>query len=96
MRAAERMTPSTISKLWMLPAAVELHDAAQDEAVFVGAQAADVGRELLRQHGDGAIGKVDAGAAEAGFEVECGAGADVFGHVGDVDLELVTRRACLA
>ena len=36
---------------------IELHDATEDEAVFVRAKAADVGREFLRQHGDGAIGK---------------------------------------
>ncbi len=83
------MTPSTISKLSMRPAAIELHDATEDEAVFVGAQAADVGRELLRQHGDGAIGEVDAGAAQAGFEIESGVGLNVLGHVGDVDLEFV-------
>ena len=74
---------------------VELHDAAEDEAVFVGAQAADVGRELLRQHGNGAIGEVDAGAAQAGFEIEGRAGADVLGHVGDVDLELIAAIGAL-
>ncbi len=68
---------------------VELHDATQDQAVFVGAQAADIGRELLRQHGDGAVGEVNAGAAQAGFKIESGSGADVFGYVGDVNLELV-------
>ena len=40
------------------------------------------------EHGDGAVGEVDGGAAEAGFEVERGAGADVVADVGDVDLEL--------
>ena len=71
------MTPSTISKLSMLRGGVELHDATEDEAVFVGAQAADIGRKLLRQHGDGAVGEVDAVAAEAGFEIERGAGQNV-------------------
>ena len=50
--------------------AVELHDAGEDEAIFRGTQAADVGGELLRQHGDGAIGEVDGGAAQTGFKVE--------------------------
>ncbi len=50
--------------------AVDLHDAGEDEAVFVRAEAADVGGELLREHGDGAIGEVDGGAAQAGLEVE--------------------------
>ena len=96
MRAAERMTPSTISKLSDAPSRVELHDAAEDEAVFVRAQAADVGGELLGQHGDGAIGKVDAGAAQARFEIEVGARADILGDVGDVDLELVAAVGALA
>ncbi len=45
-------------------------------------------RERGGQHGDGAVGKVDRGAAEPGFEVERGAGHDVVADVGDVDLEL--------
>ena len=68
---------------------VDVHEAAENEAVFVGAKAADVGGELLRQHGDGAVGEVDGVAAQAGFEVEIGAGEDVFGDVGDVYLELI-------
>ena len=68
---------------------IKLHDATEDQAVFMGAKAADVGGEFLRQHGDGAIGKVDAVAAQTGFQIEGGVGLDVFGHVGDVDLELV-------
>ena len=79
----------------MRPSAVELHEAAEDEAVFAGAQAADVGGELLREHGDGAVGEVDAGAAQAGFEIEIGAGANVFGDVGDVDLQLVAAVGAL-
>ncbi len=79
----------------MRPSAVELHEAAEHEAVFAGAQAADVGGELLRQHGDGAVGEVDAGAAQAGFEIEIGAGANVFGDVGDVDLQLVAAVGAL-
>ena len=69
---------------------IELHDATEDETVFLRAQAADAGRKLLRQHGDGAIGKVDAVAAQAGFEIERGVELNVFGHVGDVDLEFVS------
>ena len=74
---------------------VELHEAAQDEAVFVGAQAADVGRKLLGQHGNGAIGKVDAGAAQACFEIEIGACAHILGHIGDVHLEFVAAVSAL-
>ena len=79
----------------MRPVGVELHDAAQHQAVFAGAQAADVGGELLRQHGNGAIGEVDAGSAQARFEIEIGAGAHVLGHVGDVDLQLVAAVGAL-
>ena len=68
---------------------IELHDATEHEAVFVRAKAADVCGELLRQHGDGAIGKVDTVAAQTGFEIKRGVGLDIFGHVGDVDLKLV-------
>ena len=69
-------------------AGVDVHEAGEDEAVFVGAKAADVGRELLREHGDGAVGEVDGVAAQACFEVERGAGMDVVGDVGDVDLKM--------
>ena len=65
------------------------------QPVFAGTQAADVGRELLRQHGNGAVGKVDAGAAQARFEVEIGAGAHIFGHIGDVHLQLVAAVGAL-
>ncbi len=66
---------------------IDFHDAGEDEAIEVRAQAADVGREFQRQHGDGAVGEVDAGAAEAGFLIERAVGRDVLGDVGDVDLE---------
>ena len=68
---------------------IELHDATEDQSVFVRTQATDICGELLRQHGDGAIGKVDAVPAQAGFEIEARVRLDVFGHVGDVDLQLV-------
>ncbi len=66
---------------------IDFHDAGEDEAVEVRAQAADVGREFERKHGHGAVGKVDAGAAQAGFLIERGVGRDVLRDVGDVDLE---------
>ena len=53
-----------------LAAVIDLHDAGQDEAIDLRAQAADIGREFQRQHGNGAVGEVDAGAAEAGFLIE--------------------------
>ena len=89
MRSAERMTPSHEFIADDLAAVVDLHDAGEHEAVEVRAQAADVGGEFERQHGDGAVGKVDAGAAQAGFLIERGVGRDVLGDVGDVDLQFV-------
>ncbi len=53
------------------------------------AQAANVGGEFKRKHGDGAVGKIDAGAAQTGFIIERRARSDVVSHVGDVDLEFV-------
>ena len=55
-----------------LAAMVDLHDAGENEAVDLRAQAADVGREFERQHGDGAIGKIDAGTAQACLLIERG------------------------
>ena len=63
---------------------VDLHDARENEAVDLRAQATDVGREFEREHGDGAIGKINAGTAQASFLIEGGAGRDVLGDVGDV------------
>jgi len=53
----------------------------------VRAQAADISGEFERQHGDGAVGEVDAGTAQAGFLIERGVGCDVLGDIGDVDLQ---------
>ncbi len=44
-------------------ARVDLHDAAHDESVFVGEEAAHAAGESVRQHGHGAVGEVDAVAA---------------------------------
>ena len=68
----------------------ELHNATQYEPVFVWSQAAYIGRQFLRQHGNGAVGKVNAGAAQARFQIEVRALADVLGNVRNVDLKLVT------
>jgi hypothetical protein len=66
---------------------IDFHDAGENEPVKMRPQAADVGREFEREHGDGAIGEVNAGAADAGFLIESAARRDVLGDVGDVDLE---------
>ncbi len=72
-----------------LAAVVDLHDAGQHQPVHLRAQAADVGRKLERQHGHGAVGKIDAGAAQSRLLIEGRAGRDVVGDVGDVDLKFV-------
>ncbi len=68
---------------------VDLHGAGKHQAVDLRAQAANVGREFERQHGDGAVGKIDAGAAQAGFPIERRVGGYVLSDVGDVDLQFV-------
>ena len=68
---------------------VDLHDAGKHEPVHVRAQAADIGREFERQHGHGAIGEVDAGAAQSRLLIEGRIGRDVVGHVRDVYLQFV-------
>ena len=67
---------------------IDLHDARHHQAVHLRAQAADIGRKLERKHGHGAIGKIDAGAAQAGFLIERRIRSNVVGHVGDVHLQL--------
>ena len=45
----------------------------------------------MRKHRNGTVRKVDAGAAQARFEIEVGRGTDIFGgNIGDVDLQLPT------
>jgi len=66
---------------------IELHDGAEDEAIFAGLQRAHAVGEGLGKHGDGAIEEVNGVAAETGFAVERGFGRDVVGDVGDVDLQ---------
>src|SRR5208337_4265432 len=72
-----------------LAVVVNLHGAGEHEAVDFGAQAANVGREFERQHGNGAVGEIDAGAAQTGFLIERRVGGYVLGDVGDVDLQFV-------
>ena len=74
---------STTSPRWSISAMQD-----EDEAVFVWAQRAHAGGEGGREHGDGAVREVDAGAAEAGFEIKRGGGLDVVADICDVDLEL--------
>ena len=68
---------------------VELDQRGHDEPVGLRDQGTDVGRELERQHRDGAVGEVDAGAAQARFAIDRAAGRDVMAHIGNVDLQRV-------
>ncbi len=67
---------------------IDLHYTGEDQAVDLRAQTANVGGEFEGQHGHGAIGEIDAGAAQAGFVVERGAWRDIVGDVGNVHLKL--------
>ncbi len=55
---------------------INLHEAALHEAIFVRTQAAHPARELRREHRNSAVREVDAGAAEARFEIKVGARAE--------------------
>src|ERR1019366_624149 len=63
--------------------------AGEHQPVHLRAQAANVSRELERQHGNGAVGEIDAVAAQTGFLIERRVGRYVLGDVGDVDLQFV-------
>src|SRR5215472_9168395 len=67
---------------------IDFHQTRHHQAVEVRAEAAEVCGEFQRQHRYRAVGKVDAGAAEAGLLVERAAGRDVLPDVGDVHLQL--------
>src|ERR1700722_17688875 len=71
-----------------LASRINLHHAGKHQSVEVWTEAADVCREFERQHGDGAVWKVDAGAPQMCFLIECGIGSNILGHVGDMDLQL--------
>ena len=63
--------------------------AGEDESVDLRTQAANIGREFERQHGDGAVGKINAGAAKTRFLIERRIRGYVLGDVGDVNLQFV-------
>ena len=72
-----------------LAATVDLHQARLHEPVDVRVEAAHAGRQLAREHVDGALGEVDRGAAGEAVEVEGAALGHVVGDVGDVHAEPV-------
>ena len=73
------------------PARIEFQADGLHQAVLVGLQAADAVRQLLGEHGEDAVGEVDARAARAGFQVERAPGGHVVRHVGHRDRQAEAR-----
>src|SRR5262249_9519369 len=72
-----------------LAVGIDFHDAGEEQALNVGAGAADGGGGGERQRGGGAGGEVERGGARAGLLVDGGAVFHVVGHIGNVDLQLI-------
>src|SRR5262249_48320027 len=87
LRRADYPFPQVISH--HLALGVDLHHAGEHQAVDLGAEAADVGREFKRKHGYGTVGEIDRGPATAGLVVDGRSVFYVVGHVGNVDVEFV-------
>ena len=68
-----------------LTSPVHLHQTRLHEPIDVRTEAAQAGREPLRKHVNGALGKVDRRAALVGRLIERRPFRDVVRHVGDVD-----------
>ena len=66
---------------------IEFKQGRHHEAIFLRPQRADVGGQLQRQHGHGAIGEVDAGAAKRRLAIDGRAGVDVVRHVRDMHVQ---------
>ena len=77
-----------------LAAVVEFHDEDLTRRSTWGRRLQMSVESSRRQHGDGAVGEVDAGVAQTGFLIERAAGSDILGDVGNVDLqfEIVVRQ----
>ncbi len=69
------------------PGSIEMHDGAQDEALFARIERAHAVGKRFGKHGNGAIDEVDGIAAQAGFAIERRFGMNVMSDVGDVDLQ---------
>src|SRR5260370_37148854 len=54
---------------------------------FMGLERTHAVRKGFGKHGDGAIGEVNGGAAEASLTVESALRSNVVRHIGDVDLQ---------
>src|ERR1035437_2081550 len=74
---------------------IDLHQRGEHQATQVGDERAEVGGELVGQHGDGAIREVNAGAAQLGFQIDGRSGAHIVAGVGAVDVqgEVAVREA---
>ena len=68
---------------------IDFHGAGEHQAVHLWTQTANVGRESKRQHGDGAIGEIDACAAQARFLIEGRVASYILSDVRDVYLQFV-------
>ena len=62
-----------------------MHDSTRRSTLWT--QAANIRRKFEWQHGHGAVGKVNAGAAQMSFVIQGRAWRNVVGHVRDVDLQ---------
>ena len=71
---------------------IELEEHAHYEAILMRIQRAHAVRQLLGQHGHGAIGKIDGSASQTSFAVERRIPRDIVGHVGDVHLKMPASR----
>ena len=67
---------------------VEFHDRAHHQAVFPRIERADAVREFFRQHGHGAIRKINGSAAQPRLAVQGRSAPHVMRNVGDVHLQL--------
>src|SRR5258708_1694771 len=76
---------------WMrnIAAMIDLHQGGEPQPVLVRDQGAEIRGQLIRQHGHGAIGEVDAGAAQARLGIDGRAGTHVVADVRDVDVQRI-------
>ena len=70
-------------------AMVELEQHREGQAIHMRVKRAQAGRELERQHRNGAVREVDAGPAQTRLDINRRAGLQVVADVGDVDVQEV-------
>ncbi len=74
---------------------VELQQGALHQTILARLERADAVGQILRQHGNGAIGEINGGAAQARLAIERGIALHVMRDVGDVHLQIPAVRAAL-